>query len=176
MKICPVLIACALLLLVSFGAYAKLKEQKALDNIFYYSPDIVNDKYTGYELGFISNKKIKKLDYNYYAFASFIVMNEQYRPDDNLSAGALGFKGGVLLPTQPWVHLYLHLAVGFAKTSLQHDPFFGKTEQSLSSEDMFYYECGVVIRQKQFLAKVVFQDRSVDYFYRDVIFSLGVNF
>jgi hypothetical protein len=195
MKRLVVLITCCLLFAVSFQVCSKTKKRRRRhrrrstrriknysklqlprEKFFYYTPNMMNHNFTGYEFGFFTRKKIKWAGYPYNAFASFIINHEQYKDDRNLSAGALGFKGGVLLPTQPWIPFFLQLSVGFAKTALHKDPFFGKREQSIYTSDIFFYEFGAVCRYKKIIIKLSYRDRTVDYFYKKLFLSIGVNF
>ncbi|MBC7429413.1 MAG: hypothetical protein H7336_12420, partial [Bacteriovorax sp.] len=78
------------------------------------APPYVNKDYYLIEFGFITEKLIEKWNYNYNAYVNAVVFEDWRDRSDKYRAGALGFKGGVILPTQPWVPLLFSFNVGYA--------------------------------------------------------------
>jgi hypothetical protein len=146
------------------------------EKIFFYTPHLVNQKYFALEFGFQSLKKINSLNYPFNAFAKAFLAEEYYLINPNWRAGALGFKGGVMLPTQPWIPLSLVITGGYAKTALHEDPWFGKRAQSQETDDMFLIEGGLNILYKDILLRYTYQLNTIDYFKRKSFLSIGVNF
>lgn len=145
--------------------------------IMYYTPHILNPKYFGFEFGFVTDKKIESWNFPYNAFAKILLAEDFYKYDPNLRAGALGFKLGLMIPTQPWIPISLELAIGYAKTSLQKDPWLGEDEDRLQNKDLFMAEGGLVwIYNQKLLFRLNYQYNNVDYFVRKVFFSIGSNF
>lgn len=142
-----------------------------------YTPHLLNPKFFGFEFGFVTNKKIERINYPYNAFAKITITEDFYEFDPDLRGGALGFKAGVLLPTQPWIPLSLELAIGYARTSLQKDPWLGDEEDSIRSDDLLLFEAGILYRMKEkLLFRFSYQFNNVEYFQRNFFFSIGYNF
>ena len=139
------------------------------------APPIINKDYVLLEFGFVSEKSIKSWSYNYNAYVTASLFQDSQNLD-HLRAGALGFKAGVMLPTQPWVPLILTGALGFAKTALQKNPFLGKDGSSVSQKDMFLVEAGALYRIDKYFIRFVHQRSNVKYFKRHNIFLFGVNY
>ncbi|MBI2521323.1 MAG: hypothetical protein HYV97_12950 [Bdellovibrio sp.] len=146
------------------------------EKLVFFAPNIINTKYFCFEFGFRSQKKIDSLHYLYNAFAEAFVAEESYTTSQDLRAGALGFKGGVILPTQPWIDLFLQFSLGYAKTALHEDPWLGKREESRSIRDMFLIEAGAMYRYKTLFLRFIHQENTVKYFTRKTFIALGVNF
>ncbi len=146
------------------------------EKVAFFAPNIINPKYFSFEFGFRSNKKIQRFHYPYNAVATAFVAEEAYTTDPSLRAGALGFKGGVILPTQPWVHFLLQFNLGYAKTALHEDPWFGKRDKSRSRKDQILIEAGAIYEYKTIIFRFMYQESTVKYFTRKSFFSIGVNF
>ena len=146
------------------------------EKLIFFTPSIINPKYFAFEFGFRSHKKISRFHYPYNAFAEAFVAEETYTTAPDLRAGALGFKGGVILPTQPWVDFFLQFSLGYAKTALHEDPFFGKREKSHTIKDMFLVEAGAMYRYKTLFLRFLYQESTVKYFTKKTFIGLGVNF
>jgi hypothetical protein len=149
-----------------------LKQEK----IAFMTPNIFNSKYFGVEFGFLISKQIKSLDYHYNAYVDAFIVEESYTTPEQLRSGALGFKGGVLLPTQPWIPLFFQAVIGYAKTAFHDDPWLGRREKSNDTGNMFLAEIGALYSLNGFLIRYAYQINTIDYFTRNSIFSLGVNF
>jgi len=146
------------------------------EKFIFLAPPLINDKYFSFDFGFQVEKAIKRWNYPYHAFANAMVGEESYTVDPGLRAGIFGFKGGVWLPTQPWVPLYTQFSFGYAKTALHHDPWFGKREQSRSNQDLLYVEAGLMLKWQKYLGRVVYQVNNIKYLKKNLFVSLGVNF
>ncbi|OFZ14121.1 MAG: hypothetical protein A2X86_04525 [Bdellovibrionales bacterium GWA2_49_15] len=146
------------------------------EKLVFFAPNIINPKYFCFEFGFRSHKKIERFHYPYNAFAEAFVEEEAYTTSPDLRAGALGFKGGVILPTQPWINFSLQFSLGYAKTALHEDPWFGKREKSHTIHDMFLVEAGAMYRYKTILLRFIYQETTLKYFTRKTFISFGVNF
>ncbi len=145
--------------------------------VMYYTPHIFNPKFFGFEFGFVTDKKIESWNYPYNAFAKVVLAEDFYKYDPTLRAGALGFKIGIMIPTQPWIPVSLEMAIGYAKTSLQIDPWLGDKDDRLQDKDLFLAEAGLVwIYNRKLLFRLHYQYNNVDYFVRKVFFSIGSNF
>ncbi len=139
-----------------------------------YTPHIFNPKFFSFEIGFLTKKSIKNLNYPFNAFAKVLIGEEFFSTTNEHRAGALGLKLGVFLPTQPWVPLLLELALGYAKTSLHQTPWLGEKDKSLSSKDLVLLEAGGIytISHSVFL-RIVHQVNNLSYFKRKTFFSVG---
>lgn len=160
-------------------AHAAVDEDMVLKGkrLSFYSPHLLNPKYFGFEFGFVVNKKIESWDYPYYAYAKATVVEEFYTSDQGLRAGALGVKAGLLLPTQPWVPVFLDLGFGFAKTAYQKDPWFGSRDKTIKEGQMYLAEIGLVMRlSEKLLLRTHIQVNNLDYFKRDFFVSIGFNY
>lgn len=140
------------------------------------APPVANKDYFLLEFGFITDKTIKSWDYNYNAYVTGAVFQDWLDKPDKLRAGALGFKGGVIVPTQPWIPLLGTLTFGFAKTVLHKNPFLGKDAQSVSRKDMFLLEGGALYHINGYFIRYAYQISNVKYFDRHSLFMLGVNY
>lgn len=164
-----------LLILVSSVASAESKSfvlQEKYMTIL--SPPVINKDYYSIEFGFLTKKKIKSYHYN--AFVTANLLEDWKEQPGKIRAGALGFKAGVLLPTQKWIPLYAEVAAGYAKTTLHENPIFGKEDQALAKKDRFFAEAGLVYKIDKFLLRFAYQRGTVKYFHRHFIFSVGVTY
>lgn len=142
-----------------------------------FSPTLLNPDAYSIEFGFVTNKKIKKLDYHYNAFAKAFVGGEAHFEQKDQRSGALGAKAGVFLPTQKWYPVFLEFAFGYAKTALHKDPWFGDKDDAVSRKDMFLLEGGLVLlHRKKVLYRLTYQLNNVDYFEREIFLSVGGNY
>jgi hypothetical protein len=140
------------------------------------APPIINKKYYLIEFGFLTEKKIKSWDYNYNAYVTAALFEDWLNQKDKLRAGALGFKGGVLAPTQPWIPLLFSLTGGFAKTVLHNQPLLGREDKAAGKKTMFLLEAGLLYRYDKYFAKFSYQLSNVKYFKRHTFLTLGVNY
>jgi len=172
-----------LIIIYLFAAlYPKVHASKAMNNMLmpkgklaFYTPVILNPKYFSFSFSFLTRKKLSR-NYHFNAFAGIFLAEESFTTNDDIRAGALGFKGGVLLPTQPWVPLYFQFSFGYAKTVLHREPWFGKKDQSFQIKDMLMVETGILFKWKQFLLRYVFQINTTSYFKKKNFISIGANF
>lgn len=140
-----------------------------------FAPPVVNKDYYLFEYGFTVRKEIKKWKYGYNAFVNASLFEDWKKRTDNLRAGALGFKGGVLFPL-PEPPLFYRVGVGFAKTVLHKNPIFGKEEQSVSKKTMLLFELGLVYKFDNFYYSATYQLTNVRFFTRHLFLSVGVNY
>lgn len=143
-------------------------------NLAMIAPPVINKDYFSFEFGFLTDKKIKAWDYGYNAYASVTLFQDWLDQEEHLRAGGLGFRGGVILPFQPWIPLLFTTTLGYSKTVLHKNPFFGKSEQNVSKKDMFSIEAGFLYRIDKFFLRTVYQRSNVKYFTRHVIVLFGV--
>jgi hypothetical protein len=146
------------------------------DSLWRFTPPIVNTNYLGVELGFLTKKEIKYVSLPYNAFASGILLHNKYRQDKNLKTAALGFKGGVFLPTNPWIPILVQMNVGYAKTTFQQDPWFGKNVQSLKRSDMLIFDLGPVFRYDRYFISAIYEFHNVKTIENHFLISIGGNF
>lgn len=139
------------------------------------APPVVNKDYFLLEFGFVTEKKIKKWDYNYNAYVSAALF-EDWLDKGSLRAGGLGFKGGVILPTQPWIPLNLTLSLGFAKSVLHKSPFLGKDSESVAKKDMILTEAGALYRIDKYFLRFAYQRSTAKFFGRHTFLMVGVNY
>ena len=125
-------------------------------NLIMLAPPVANKDYYLLELGFITEKNIKKWDYKYNAYVAAALFEDWLDKEDELRAGGLGFKGGVMLPTQPWVPVLFTVTVGFAKTVLHKNPIFGRDDQIAEKKTMFLLEAGPLYHYKNFFHLYLF--------------------
>lgn len=144
------------------------------DRLFIIAPPIINKDYYLIEYGFSVLKHVKNYDYNAYVKAA-LFEDWLNRPDD-LKAGALGFKAGILMPLNKSLPLSFQFGGGFAKAVLHKSPVFGKTEQSQSRNNLFLLEAGLTYKYQDYLVNLVYQRNNVGYFSRKLFLSFGVNY
>lgn len=141
------------------------------------APPYANKKYYDLEFGFISEKAINSWSYKYNAYVTAALFEDWLNQTGKLRAGGLGFKAGVLLPTQPWVPLLFTLTVGFAKTVLHNQPIVGYENQSADKKDMFLFEGGAMYHfHKKYFLRYAYQISNVKYFHRHTFLMLGVTY
>ncbi len=170
---------CFLFLLVLLHQHANSSTKELIfkeEKIFNFSPVLFNSKFFNFEFGYMTNKIIKRFNYSYNAYAQAFVAEESYATSEQLRAGALGFKGGVIMPLGPWYPVFLQAAIGYAKTALHKDPWFGQREKTNELSDMFLLEAGGLIAYGNLLFRGMYQINNVKYFTRKTYFSLGVAF
>jgi hypothetical protein len=144
-------------------------------NLMIFAPPVVNKDYFLIEFGFVTEKSIKSWSYKYNAYVTAALFQDWLDKGD-LRAGALGFKGGVMLPTQPWIPLLLTGSFGFAKTALHKNPFLGKDASSVAQKDMIFLEAGALYHYDQYFIRFAYQRSNVKYFTRHTILMFGVNY
>jgi len=176
-----VLLVSCILLRAALPAQAKAflvpKENLLNKNsIAVYTPHVINPKYFSFEFGFLSKKSISSINYAYRAFAEAFIAEESYTTDTNLRAAALGFKGGVILPTQPWIPLNIQFGFGYAKTALHESPWFGRRDESKTIKDMFLVEAGLLYQYKDYFLRLIYQQNNLKFFTKKSFFSMGANF
>ena len=145
-------------------------------NLAIFAPPVLNKNYFLLEFGFVTKKEIKSWNYNYNAYVNAVIFQDWLDKSNKLRAGALGFKGGVMLPTQPWIPLLSTWTVGFAKTALHKNPFLGRDDSSVARKDMLLIEAGALYRYDKYFIRFAYQLSTVKYFSRNSIFMLGVNY
>lgn len=145
-------------------------------NLVVLAPPYINKDYYLLEFGFISEKQIKAWDYHYNAYVTGALFEDWKNQKDRLHAGGLGFKGGVMLPTQPWVPLLFTTTIGYAKTVLHRNPILGKDEQSAAKKDMILIEVGALYRVEKYFLRFAYQRSNVNYFNRHTILMMGVSY
>jgi hypothetical protein len=150
-----------------------LFEKKYLTMI---APPVINKDYYLLEFGFAADKQIKKWDYHYNAFVTASLFEDWLKQEHSLKAGALGFKAGVMLPTQKWIPLLFTFSAGFAKTTLHKRPIFGRDKDSVDKKDMFLLESGLLYRYDDYFIRFNYQFNTVKYFKRKTFFMLGVSY
>lgn len=138
------------------------------------APPVINKDYFLLEFGFITEKKVKESTYNAYVTAS--LFQDSLDQKDKLKAGGLGFKGGVMIPTQPWVPLLFTMSFGFAKTVLHKSPFLGREDTNAGKKDMILLEAGALYRYEKYFLRLAYQVSNVKYFTRHTILIFGVSY
>lgn len=163
-------------MIVSVSAFAEKSNILFKDgSLVNFAPPVINKQYYLIEYGFMVKKKIKKWDYGYNAFVNASLFEDWKGRSDNLHAGALGFKGGVLFPLMN-TPLFYRVAVGFAKSVLHKNPIFGNDKQSVSKKTMFLFELGGVYNFNPVYVGLNYQVSNVSFFTRHIILSVGVNY
>lgn len=166
-----------LLVIANTGSLAATKEFVLPNgNLVLFAPPVINKDYFLIEFGFVIEKKIKAFDFGYNAYVNAALFEDWLGKKDRLRAGGLGFKGGVILPTQPWIPLLFTLSTGFAKTVLHKDPVFGRDEQSVDEKVMILLEAGAMYRYDKYFIRLAYQRSNVSYFSRHTFLTLGVNY
>ncbi len=141
-----------------------------------FAPAQLNSHSFVFEVGYALPKEITTLNYHYNAFVEGIIKGESSK-DSNIKSGGLGAKGGVILPTQIWLPISFQFAAGYAKTSRQKDPWFGKNEQSLSRQNILFAELSILLMiKKKYLFKYSYELGSNNNFQQKQFLSVGVNF
>jgi hypothetical protein len=140
--------------------------------ILIFSPVFLNEDAYSIEFGFLGKKKLSTYNYNVFGRA-FIAGETKFNTDKNRAA-ALGAKLGVFLPTQKWWPIFLELNFGFAKTSYQKRPWFGKKENNVFDKDMMLAEAGFIYQhKKKLIYRVAYQVSNLDYFEHEIFLSVG---
>ena len=134
----------------------------------------VNKDYYLIEFGFVTAKKYKKFNFDYNAFVTASLFEDWLDRNDKLRAGALGFKAGIMAPSQPWVPVLFSLSAGFAKTVLHKNPILGRERTASGKKDMFLIETGIIYKYNQYYARLAYQISNVKYFKRHTLITLGV--
>lgn len=135
---------------------------------------VINKDYFAFEFGFLSQKQIASWNYDYRAYVGGTLFQDWEHQVENQRAGGLGFRAGVLLPTQPWVPLLITTTIGFSKTALNRQPFFGSSDNNISKKDMFSFEAGLLYQIDDYFIRAVYQVSNVKYFTRHTILFFGV--
>lgn len=163
-------------LCVSSNGFAEPKELLFRDgNLINFAPPVINKQYYLFEFGFMIQKKIKNWDYGYNAFVNASLFEDWKGRTDNLRAGAMGFKGGVMFPLLKKPVFY-RVAGGFGKSVLHKNPVFGKDEQSVSKKNLFLFEVGGVYKFDHSFVSLTYQKTNVKFFTRNLFLSFGVNY
>jgi hypothetical protein len=167
-----------ILIVLSFNCFAANTKDFVFKqgNLAIFAPPVINKNYFLFEFGFVTEKKIKSWNYDYNAFVTAALFEDWLGKTDNLRAGGLGFKAGVILPTQHWVPLLATLSVGYAKTVLNKNPVFGQESANLSKKDMFLLEAGALYRFNNYFLRFAYQRSNVGYFSRHSILMMGVTY
>ncbi len=141
-----------------------------------FAPPYVNKDYFLIEYGFVVQKQLKEIKYDYNAYVVASLFEDWKDKDGDLKAGGLGFKVGALFPLIKSFPTSLKVGAGFAKTTLHKNPIFGKTESAVAKKDMGILEAGLVFRYHKFFVGGTYQFSNVKYFTRHVFISFGVNY
>lgn len=164
--------------LLSFSGSIWAFEDKALkqDLMVMFAPAQLNSHSFVFEFGYVIPKEIPSFNYHYNAFVEGILKGESEK-EANIKSGGIGAKGGIILPTQTWLPLSFQIAAGYAKTSRQKDPWFGKNEQSLSRQDLLFIDLGLMlIIKERYLIKYSYEIDSNKNFQQKQFLAMGVNF
>jgi hypothetical protein len=145
-------------------------------NLIVLGPPVVNKDYYLIEFGFIIEKKIEEWHYNYNAFVSAALFEDWLDKSGGPRAGGLGFKAGVILPTNPWTPLLFSISTGFVKTVLNKNPLIGNESQNIQKKTMFLLEVGPLYRIDKYFLRYVYQVSNVKYFKRHAIIEFGVSY
>lgn len=167
-----------IIIFISYSAKLWAFQDKSLekDLLITLAPAQLNSHSFMFEFGYVIPKQLQKVNYHYNAYVVGILKNESEK-DSNIKSAGLGAKGGVILPTQIWLPLLFQIAGGYAKTTRQEDPWFGKNDQSLSRRDLFFVEIGLLYTiDKRYLLKFSYEIDSNKNFKNKRFFSFGVNF
>jgi hypothetical protein len=163
--------------LIHHFAYAESADQVfQKDSLWRLTPPGVNDNYLGLEIGFLTKKEIKFVQLPYNAFASGVLVHNKYEQDRNLKTAALGFKGGVFLPTNPWIPILMQFNVGYAKTTFQQDPWFGRNIQAIKRADMLLFDVGPVFRYDRYFLSAIYEFHNIKTIENHFLISIGGNF
>ena len=135
---------------------------------------VINKDYFAFEFGFLTEKKVKAWDYEYNAYVGGTLYQDWEHQKEKQKAGGLGFRGGVILPFQPWIPLLFTTTIGFSKTVLHNSPFLGNAKKNISKKDMFSIEAGLLYRIDKYFIRAAYQVSNVKYFTRHSILFIGV--
>lgn len=157
---------------------AEIKNQILPEGAFLlFSPPVVNKNYFNLEFGFITEKEFKPWKYPYNAYVTAGLFQDTYKRNDNLKSAGLGFRGGVLLPTQPWIPLMGTLALGYSKTVLHKNPIFGRDESSRAKKNMLAFEAGLLYHfDHKYVLRYHYQISNVRFLKTHFMLSLGVDY
>ena len=162
-----------------YQGHGFVSQKKSLRHkgIAYFIPSLINPRYSGFEIGYISHKRFKKLKYSFNSFAKAFIAEEAFTFDPKLRAGSLGIKAGVMLPTQPWFPFFIEFSFGSAKTALHKDPWFGSRDKTVQKRSLFLLEIGaMLIHKKRYIYRINYQINNREYFSKHFFLSIGVNF
>jgi hypothetical protein len=143
-------------------------------NLLMVAPPVLNKDYFAFEFGFITEKIARGAKYN--AFVTIGLFQDSLDQVGKLKAGGLGFKGGIMIPTQPWVPLLFTMTGGFAKTVLHQNPFLGKDQNTVSKKDMLLLAPGLLYKYDNYFLRTLYQVSNVKYFKRHFMISFGVSY
>ncbi len=165
---------CFVILTFSSESFAKSTNEFVIPkaSLVTLAPPYINKNYFAFDFGFLTEKKVKSYEYNTYVTAT--IFQDWHKQADKERAGGLGFRAGVILPFQPWIPLLFTSSLGFSKTVLHQNPFFGNSEKNISKKDMFSIEGGLIYRIDNYLIRGVYQVSNVKYFHRHIIVAVGV--
>ncbi|MBF0360638.1 MAG: hypothetical protein HQK49_06490 [Oligoflexia bacterium] len=137
---------------------------------------LINKRHDELAIGFLTHKSIFEKKYFFNAFATAFISNDRDQDNSALRTGALGFKGGLFLPTNPWFPLMVQLSLGFAKTAYQEDPWFGRKSQTLIQKDMLLAEAGFLYSYHKFFLSCIYQVHNIKTMPKRIMVFVGVNF
>lgn len=140
------------------------------------TPPAINGSHMAIETGFITQKKYEKFNYDYNAFVGAFLARETYIANHQLKTAELGFKGGLLFPVVPIIPIFLQGNAGYAKTAFQEDPIFGKSKQTISKKDMFFYELGSLYHFERFFLNALYQKNNLNTVEQSYFLSIGGTF
>lgn len=140
------------------------------------APPVINKNYFLSEFGYVIQKKIMKFDYSYNAYVDVALFEDWLNQKDNQKAAALGFKGGVILPTQHELPFLATITLGYAKSILHPSPIFGREDAITSKHEMVFFELGALYHYQNYFLKLTYQKSNVQFFKRHTFLALGVNY
>lgn len=134
----------------------------------------INKDFYLLEFGFVTAKKYRKFNFDYNAYVTASLFEDWVDRDDNLRAGGLGFKAGIIAPTQPWIPLLISGSLGYAKTVLHRNPILGRDTTAAGKKDMLLFEAGLMYKVDKYFVRFAYQLNNVKYFKRHTMITLGV--
>ncbi|MBC7712952.1 MAG: hypothetical protein H7177_06420 [Rhizobacter sp.] len=140
------------------------------------APPYVNKDYYDLEIGFITEKIFERWNYNYNAYVTGTVFEDWKDKTDRYRAGALGFKAGIIVPTNPWVPLLFSISAGYAKAVLNRNPLIGNESQNAAKNTMLLAEAGLMYKVDKYFLRFAYQQSNVKYFTRHTLLALGVSY
>ena len=154
--------------------YAGPKSSFKDGNFISIAPPVINKNYYLLEYGFIIEKNVREYPFN--AYVNLSLFEDWLNRKDDLQAGALGFKAGVIMPLLKEIPLSFQFGGGFAKAVLHPNPVFGRSEQTVSKNNMLLVETGLKYKINDYFVGATYQFNTVKYFSRKIFISCGVNY
>ncbi len=155
------------------------------DNFALITSNIANNDVYAIEFGFIGKKKLEKYNFVYNSLVTPFMLEQKITNTDigittnstnSLKSAILGVKAGLLIPTNPYLGLSIYSVLGYAKSSVAKDPWFGKNEQQLKKRDVFLLEYGLIFHHDRYLLRTTFIHSNLKYYNKKLQLSIGINF